>query len=121
PQFPEQIEGGTDVEDIAAFLGAAIGEFPLVSLLWDQEAIQDSIREGKQYILARMDAWLNPSIYRVSSHDCSAQIFVPDVKVVDNCSGVHSIKAMVEVQGGTRSVELKQNGIEIKIMPNGDT
>ena len=63
----------------------------------------------------------NPTTYHVNAQTCKAEIFVPDVKVVDNCSGIHSIKAMVDVLGGTRSVALEQSGVEINVMSTGDT
>src|SRR5690606_37567652 len=89
---------------------------------WDQDTVQAYIREGLQYELARLDEYFNPTIYRVSSHDCEASIFVPDVKVVDNCSDVHSVKAMVEVAGGgIRSVALVRTNVETKLMANGET
>src|SRR5699024_7016146 len=97
PVLPELGEEPGFLEIVTAFLGSAIAELVYSDeTAWDHEVIQDSIREGKQYWAARVDEMNNPTVYRVGSHDCAAEIFVPDVKVIDNCSGVHSVKAMVE-------------------------
>src|SRR5690606_9688741 len=88
---------------------------------WNHEEIQRYIRDGLQYFFAMEAELCNPTIYRVGSHDCAAEVFVPDVKVIDNCSGIHSVKAMIEVQGGIRSVALEKTGEEIRINEDGDT
>src|SRR5690606_5643163 len=120
-QIPEGFDLSS-VEGIAALLGFAVAEFlEIYENGWDQDTVQAYIREGLQYELARLDEYFNPTIYRVSSHDCEASIFVPDVKVVDNCSDVHSVKAMVEVAGGIRSVALVRTNVETKLMANGET
>src|SRR5690606_24665170 len=63
----------------------------------------------------------NPTIFHVESNACEAEVYVPDVKVIDNCSGVHSVKAMMDVIGGTRTVALDLTATDLMIMPNGDT
>src|SRR5690606_38786588 len=117
-------EGIPNVEDLAALLATylALNNLPDDAyLIWYQDYIQEFIAKGLQYPAAMAWEMVNPTTYRVGTHDCAAEVFVPDVKVVDNCSGVHSIKAMVDVQGGTRSVALEQTNVEHKIMANGDT
>ncbi len=90
-------------------------------LEWCKVDIETAIRAGQQY--ASANAWerCHPTVYRVSSRECSAEVLVPDVQLIDNCSGVHTVKAMVEVAGGTRTVALKQTGVEYRILENGDT
>src|SRR5690606_8344377 len=90
-------------------------------LPWCAEDITASIRAGEQYPSA--EAWerCHPTVYRVSSPDCAAEVFVPAVELIDNCSGVHSVKAMVEVASGTRTVALEQTGVEYRVLENGDT
>src|SRR5699024_7050145 len=43
------------------------------------------------------DAWErnNPSIYSTGSHDCEAEVYVPDIVVSDNCTGVKQMNAVV--------------------------
>ena len=91
------------------------------STSWDQEAVQLSIRNG--VIGSDALAWEreNPTIFHVESNACEAEVYVPDVKVIDNCSGVHSVKAMMDVIGGTRTVALDLTATDLMIMPNGDT
>ncbi|MBY5959478.1 DUF285 domain-containing protein, partial [Membranicola marinus] len=88
---------------------------------WDQEEIMEAIRSGEQYETAQRWEACNPTVYRVGTHDCSVAVYVPSVKVIDNCSGIHSVKAMVEVAGGTRAVALEQTAVETQILANGDT
>src|SRR5690606_35875897 len=85
------------------------------------EYVLRTIRQGQQPELARDWERENPATYRVNSYDCQAKVFVPSVRVIDNCSGVHSVKAMVDGIGGTRAVELELTGTETKLLANGDT
>ncbi len=110
----------SNIEVIAAELGFILNDFLGEATVWDLDTILSYVREGQQFPLAALDEMLNPTVYRVGSHDCASEVFVPDVTVVDNCSGVHSIKAMVEVQGGTRSVALEQTGVDSVLMANGE-
>ncbi|MBY5960289.1 FG-GAP repeat protein, partial [Membranicola marinus] len=87
---------------------------------WDQEAIQESIHDGAQYGGAAEWEFDNPTTYRVGTHECAAEVYVPSVQVVDNCSGVHAVKAMVEVQGGTRAVALELTNTETKTLASGE-
>ncbi|MBY5959577.1 hypothetical protein KUV50_15600, partial [Membranicola marinus] len=87
---------------------------------WDQEEIQESIRDGVQYGGAAEWEFSNPTTYRVGTHECAAEVYVPSVQVVDNCSGVHAVKAMVEVQGGTRAVALELTNTETKTLASGE-
>src|SRR5690606_9002623 len=96
----------TTIEQIAAtlvplypFISDIIGGGEIDSSLFDLSllSIQDSIREGSVHPVAAIYEMTNPTTFRVGSHDCVADVFVPDVQVIDNCSGVHSVKAMVEV------------------------
>ena len=92
-----------------------------VSNDWDHDEIVDSILAGKVYSNARDWERCNPTVYTTGSHDCAANVYVPSIKVIDNCSGVHSVKAMIEVQGGVRSVALDKTSTEVHILPTGDT
>lgn len=90
-------------------------------LVWCDEDIAASIQAGEQY--ASANAWerCHPTVYRVSSHACEAEVFVPDVQLIDNCSDIHSVKAMVDLAGGSRSVAMVQTGVDHRIGSNGDT
>lgn len=88
---------------------------------WNQEEIQTSIHNGVIGSAAMEWERNNPTIYRVGLNSCDAEVFVPDVKVIDNCSDVHSVKAMVETKGRTRAIAMVRTATEIKIMDNGDT
>src|SRR5690606_15202748 len=102
--------------------GALLNGFEecFVPQIWDHEEILDSIRAGKMYTTARIWEQCNPTVYTTTSHDCAAEVYVPSVRVIDNCSGVHSVKASVRVNGGTRMVALVKTATETHILPNGD-
>ncbi len=88
---------------------------------WDQTGVQASIRNGEQYGEALSWERSNPTIYRVGESNCEAEVYVPAVELVDNCSGIHSVKAMMDVRGGTRAVELEHTSTRTKVLANGDT
>src|SRR5690606_39064937 len=90
-------------------------------LVWCSEDIAASLRAGEQYASANAWEQCHPAVYRVTTHDCVAEVFVPDVQLIENCSGIHSVKAMVELGGGTRTVELVKTGEEYRIGTHGDT
>src|SRR5699024_1350158 len=64
-------------------------------IAWDLTEVERAIRNGEQYPGA--DAWErnNPSIYSTGSHDCEAEVYVPDIVVSDNCTGVKQMNAVV--------------------------
>lgn len=88
---------------------------------WDQERIKTSIRSGVIDRAALEWERNNPTIYQTRDHSCDAAVLVPDVQVIDDCSGIHSVKAMVDVKGGTRAVAMELTATELKILANGDT
>src|SRR5690606_2929694 len=88
---------------------------------WDQDGVRRAIDAGTIYPGALDWERDNPVDYRVNSHNCEAGVLLPDVQVIDNCSGVHSVKAMVEAKGGQRVVSLTKTSESILILPNGDT
>ena len=90
-------------------------------LPWCAEDIATSIRAGEQYGSANAWEQCHPTVYRVNSHDCEAEVLVPDVHLIDQCSGIHSVKAIVDVAGGQRMVALEQTHVEHRILANGDT
>ena len=90
-------------------------------LPWCAEDIMATIRAGKQYSSAKAWERCHPTVYRVNANDCKAEVFVPDVQLIDNCSGLHSIKAIVEIAGGERMVALDQTDLEYRIKEGGDT
>ena len=92
-----------------------------VSGVWNHEEILDSIRAGGMYPTARDWERCNPTVYTTTSHDCAAEIYVPSVRVIDNCSDIHSVKASVQVAGGTRMVSLIKTNTEVHILPSKDT
>src|SRR5690625_5725801 len=51
-----------------------------------------------------------------------ARVFVPDIKVMDNCSGLESVKAVLHDRAGNfeRKVELKLTDTEIVNIGGGD-
>lgn len=63
----------------------------------------------------------HPTVYRTGDRDCAAEILVPDVRLIDNCSGIHQVKAIVGVPGGNRMVELELTDTEVRLTDNGDT
>src|SRR5690606_17089599 len=79
---------------------------------WCAEDISAAIRAGEQYASANDWERCHPTVYRVTSHDCAAEVYVPDVQIIDNCSGIYSVKAVVEVSGGPRMVALVQTNLE---------
>src|SRR5690606_26649868 len=88
---------------------------------WCAEDISAAIRAGEQYASANDWERCHPTVYRVTSHDCAAEVYVPDVQIIDNCSGIYSVKAIVEVSGGPRMVALVQTNLEYRIGTDGDT
>src|SRR5690606_37058946 len=88
---------------------------------WDQSEILESIASGLQYDLAREWEENNPQIFHVNSHDCKAEIYVPDIQVSDHCSDVLQVKAMVDVPGGTKAVLLDRTSVDSQVLANGDT
>src|SRR5690606_14255404 len=116
--FENNFNGGIEA---TSNLLLGLEEECFVSNEWDHEEILDSIAAGGVYENARQWERCNPTVYTTSSHDCAAEVYVPDVKVIDNCSGIHSVKAMVQVQGGVRAVALEKTATEIHILPTGDT
>ncbi|WP_236973127.1 T9SS type A sorting domain-containing protein, partial [Membranihabitans marinus] len=66
--------------------------------------IEEAIRAGEQYSSAKDWEQCHPIIYTTESHDCAADVFVPSVTLKDNCSGLHSVKAMVN----GRAVQLER-------------
>ncbi|MBY5956811.1 T9SS type A sorting domain-containing protein [Membranicola marinus] len=88
---------------------------------WDQTGVQASIRNGEQYGEALSWERSNPTRYRVGESNCEAEVYVPAVELIDNCSGIHSVKAMMDVRGGTRAVELELTSTRTKVLANGDT
>ncbi len=80
-------------------------------------SISEAVREGRFHFIPDFWEFFYPTTYQVGTHDCAAEVFVPDVQVIDNCSGIHSVKAMV----GDRAVDLEPNGVEYRMMENGDT
>src|SRR5690606_13423986 len=88
---------------------------------WCAEDISAAIRAGEQYASANDWERCHPTVYRVTSHDCAAEVYVPDVQIIDNCSGIHSVKAIVEVSGGPRMLALVQTDVEYRIGTEGDT
>ncbi|GAA5220502.1 hypothetical protein GCM10025777_11320 [Membranihabitans marinus] len=66
--------------------------------------IEEAIRAGEQYESANDWEQCHPTVYTTESHDCAADVFVPSVTLKDNCSGVHSVKAMVN----GRAVQLER-------------
>ncbi|MBY5957951.1 T9SS type A sorting domain-containing protein [Membranicola marinus] len=87
---------------------------------WDHDDIQAAILAGEQYPSAEQWEYCNPTVYTTGSHDCAAEVYVPSVRVIDNCSGVHSVKAAIDVKGGTRWVALERTNTETKTLANGD-
>ncbi|WP_236972870.1 T9SS type A sorting domain-containing protein, partial [Membranihabitans marinus] len=57
--------------------------------------IEEAIRAGEQYESAKDWEQCHPTVYTTESHDCATDIYVPSVTLKDNCSGLHSVKAMV--------------------------
>src|SRR5690606_24317374 len=88
PERPEENDENDNETPIPELLGFNGYECISPFEYWDHDEIQAAIRNGEQYELARQFEECNPTVYRVGSHDCAATVFVPDVKVVDNCSGV---------------------------------
>ncbi len=130
PYSSTYIEFRRILEEMADFNEISLVEETLFDLFDDgtdfttdliNASISASVREGAFHFIPDFWELFNHTTYQVGSHDCVADVFIPDVQVIDNCSGVHSVKAMVEMQGGIRSVELVQNGVEHRIMENGDT
>ncbi|GAA5220822.1 hypothetical protein GCM10025777_14520 [Membranihabitans marinus] len=62
---------------------------------WDHEDIVEDIRAGLQNESAREWEYCNATVYTTESHDCATDVYVPPVTLKDVCSGVHSVKAMV--------------------------
>src|SRR5690625_3951159 len=89
---------------------------------WNQDEVMSSIRAGEQYEKAYDYEKSNYTVYRTSSHECGARVFVPDIKVMDNCSGLESVKAVLHDRAGNfeRKVELKLTDTEIVNIGGGD-
>src|SRR5699024_12717312 len=82
---------------------------------WSQDEVIAAIKSGNQYHLAKEFEKNNPTIYTTGSHECGANIYVPDVKVIDNCSGLKSVKAVLHNRSGVfeKKVELVHTNTEI--------
>src|SRR5699024_11090391 len=82
--------------------------------------VEEAIRNGGMYYEAREWEESNPTIYNTGSHECGANIYVPDVTVSDNCSGVKSVRAVFHhLDGGVKKIELELTNTEIVPTVNG--
>src|SRR5690625_7348564 len=74
-----------------------------------------SIRAGEQYEKAYDFEKSNYTVYRTNSHECGARVFVPDIQVMDNCSGLESVKAVLHDRAGNfeRKVAMELTDMEI--------
>lgn len=79
------------------------------------------LRQGKIPPFAQLMERFDPTVYRMESGECAAEVYFQDVRLIDNCSGVDAVKAMVDIPGGTRMVEMVQTNVEYRLLPNGDT
>lgn len=107
-----------DLPPIFDFCYSACINEPIEDL---EEFFAGAVAAGIQHECA--DEWErdHPTVYTTGTHDCAAEVYVPDVKVIDNCSGIHSVTAEMAVPGGSRRVELEATDSEIRILPSGDT
>ncbi|GAA5225311.1 hypothetical protein GCM10025777_59420 [Membranihabitans marinus] len=71
---------------------------------WDHDEIVADIAAGLQYESAREYEYCHGTVYTTESHDCATDVYVPSVTLKDLCSGVHSVKAMVN----DRAVQLER-------------
>lgn len=89
-------------------------------IAWDMQAVEDAIRKGEQYPGAREWEKANPTIYSTGSHDCEAEVYVPDIVVSDNCTGIDQMKAVIHYNDGTvKKVAMEQTDVDYVSLGGG--